>query len=149
VFRPFCILLVEDNPADVRLLQEAFRESGEQHELHIASDGQDALDFLFRRNEHGDKPRPDLILLDLNLPKIDGHHVLNMIKNDPKLRSVPVLMLTHSDSISDIQRAYENHANAYLKKPSDLMEYFDVVRHIGQFWFQTVRLVKTVPSHIT
>ena len=143
MFRPYRILLVEDNPADVRLLQEAFRESGDQHELHIASDGQDALDFLFRRNQHEDKPRPDLILLDINLPKVNGHRVLQAVKAEPKLVTIPVLMLSHSDAMRDIQTAYSHHANAYLKKPSDLTDYFDVVRHVERFWFQIVRLAAT------
>jgi CheY-like chemotaxis protein len=141
------ILLVEDNPAEVRLLKEAFHESGDLQDIHVASDGVDALDFLYRRNEHTNKPRPDLILLDINLPKLTGHQVLEQIKEDPDLMQIPVLILTSSESRKDIERAYGNRANAYLQKPSDLPAYFRLIFDLKRFWLECVQLplVRKVP----
>jgi CheY-like chemotaxis protein len=141
--RTFRILLVEDNPADVRLLQEAFRESPEPYELHTVMDGEAAMDFLHRRNEHADKPRPDLVLLDINLPKRNGHDVLQMLKQTPGLIRIPVLMLTSSDSATDIAKAYDCHANAYIRKPTDMSNYFKVVAAVKQFWLTIVQLPPT------
>ena len=138
--RPCRVLLVEDNPADVRLLQEAFRESKEPHEIHTVADGEQAIEFVYRRNGYADKPRPDLVLLDINLPKRSGHDVLAAVKNEPKLRSIPVIMLTSSKSPKDITAAYDGHANAYLQKPTELAEYFDVVATVKQFWLDMVEL---------
>ena len=143
VLRPNRILLVEDNPADVRLFREAFKDAGELHELHTACDGQDALDFLHRRHEHAHKPRPDLILLDINLPKLSGHDVLKEVKNEQDLMRIPVLMLSNSDCMTDIRKAYDHHANGYIKKPSDLNEYFALVSQVRRFWFHTARLART------
>ena len=134
------VLLVEDNPADVRLLREAFKESNEPHEIHTAADGEEALAFVYRRDHHADKPRPDLILLDVNLPKRSGHEVLAAVKNEPGLRTIPVVMLTSSKSPQDVKTAYERHANAYLQKPTELAEYFDVVATLKQFWLHMIQL---------
>jgi CheY-like chemotaxis protein len=113
--RRFRVLLVEDNPADIRLLQEAFSQSPGLYELHTVMDGEAAMDFIYRRNEHADKARPDLILLDINLPKRDGHDVLQTVKGTPGLVRIPVLMLTSSDSSMDVAKAYDRHANAYIR----------------------------------
>jgi two-component system, chemotaxis family, response regulator Rcp1 len=117
MYRRFRVLLVEDNPADVRLLQEAFNDSPEPYELHTVIDGEAAMDFVHRRNEHADKPRPDLVLLDINLPKRNGHDVLQEMKQTPGLVRIPVLMLTSSDSVMDVVKAYDHHANAYIANP--------------------------------
>jgi two-component system, chemotaxis family, response regulator Rcp1 len=131
---------VEDNPADVRLMQEALNESGVAHELHTTLDGEEALDFLYGRDPHAGKPRPDLILLDINLPKVNGHKVLGIVKNEPKLRQIPVVMLTSSDSLADIRAAYDSHANAYVRKPSEIGEYFNVVSQMKKYWTEIVAL---------
>ena len=143
MYRRFRVLLVEDNPADVRLLQEAFNESPEPYELHTVIDRDSAIDFVHRRNEHADKPRPDLFLLDINLPKRNGHHVLQTMKQTPGLVRIPVLMLTSSDSLSDIAKAYDHHANAYIRKPPELADYFKVVAAVKQFWLTIVQLPPT------
>jgi two-component system, chemotaxis family, response regulator Rcp1 len=127
------ILVVEDNPGDVRLLQEAFREIGRADQLQVVANGEDALDFLFHRRQHAEQPRPELILLDINLPKVSGHQVLRNVKTHPNLKSIPVLMLTSSDFHKDIQAAYDQQANGYLRKPVDLAEYFDVVAQIETY----------------
>jgi CheY-like chemotaxis protein len=141
--RHFRVLLVEDNPADVRLLQEAFSESPEPYELHTVMDGEAAIDFVHRRNEHAEKPRPDLVLLDINLPKKNGHDVLQVMKQTPGLIRIPVLMLTSSDSAMDIAQAYDHHANAYIRKPTDMSNYFKVVAAVKQFWLSIVQLPPT------
>ena len=134
------VLLVEDNPADVRLLEEAFSESAEPYELHTVVDGEEALNFIHARNEHADKPRPDVILLDINLPKRNGHDVLKAVKGTPGLTRIPVLMLTSSDSVTDVTSAYDEHANAYIRKPSNIGDYFEVIAAIKQFWLSVVQL---------
>ena len=141
--RPCRVLLVEDNPADVRLLREAFNESTAEHELHTAMDGDEALDFVYRRAVHADKPRPDLILLDINLPKLDGYGVLDALKQEPDLRRIPVIMLTSSHSRADVLKAYDHRANAYLQKPTDLGDYFHVVSEVTRFWLGVVQLPAT------
>ena len=141
--RRFRVLLVEDNPADVRLLQEAFNESPEPYDLHTVIDGEAAIDFVLRRNEHADKPVPDLVLLDINLPKRTGHDVLRTMKQTPGLIRIPVLMLTSSDSVMDVARAYDYHANAYICKPSEVGDYFRVVAAVKQFWLSIVELPPT------
>ena len=138
--RPYRVLLVEDNPADARLLSEAFKESPEPYELHKVEDGEAAMDFIHRRNEHTDKPRPDLILLDINLPKRSGHDVLERLKETPEFRRIPVLMLTSSDSVSDVITAYDHHANAYIRKPTEIGQYFEVLAAVKQFWLHIVEL---------
>ncbi|HEX2025712.1 MAG TPA: response regulator [Actinomycetota bacterium] len=140
--RPIEILLVEDNPGDVRLTREALREAKMANNLHVAGDGVTALAFL-RSTDGGGRPRPDLILLDLNLPRKSGRDVLEEIKDDPDLRRIPVVVLTTSEADEDIERSYELHANAYIRKPVDFGAFIDVVRAIEDFWFSVVKLPGT------
>ncbi|HUE77100.1 MAG TPA: response regulator [Longimicrobiales bacterium] len=137
---PAEILLVEDNPADVRLTREALREAKVRSNLHVASDGVEALALLRKEGAYADAPRPDLILLDLNLPKKDGREVLKEIKGDRSLRSIPVVILTSSQAERDIVRAYELHANCYVTKPVELAQFIHVVQSIESFWFSIVKL---------
>ena len=134
------ILLVEDNPGDARLTQEAMREAKMTNVLHVVEDGEQAMDFLQRRGHFKDAPRPDLILLDLNLPKKDGRAVLAEVKSDPDLRRIPVVVLTTSRSEEDVLRAYDMHANAYVTKPVDLEQFMRIVALIDEFWLQVVTL---------
>ncbi|ELY31037.1 response regulator receiver protein [Natrialba magadii ATCC 43099] len=134
------ILLVEDNPGDVRLTKEAFKQGRIENDLHVVSDGTEALEFLHQRNEYADAPRPDLILLDLNLPRTDGEEVLEELKGDSELRSIPVIVLTSSRAEEDVAKSYELHANAYLTKPVDPDEFIETVRAFEKFWFSVVRL---------
>ena len=134
------ILLVEDNPADVRLTVEALKEDKVSNHLSVVRDGAEALAFLHRERKYADSPRPDLILLDLNVPKKNGHEVLAEIKTDPDLRRIPVVVLTHSDAEQDVARSYNLHANCHIKKPVDLEEFVMVVKAIDQFWFTIVEL---------
>jgi chemotaxis family two-component system response regulator Rcp1 len=138
--RPVEILLVEDNPGDVRLTREALKEGKVRNNLHVAPDGVEALRFLRREGEYAQAVRPDLILLDLNLPKKDGREVLEEIKADPALKSIPVVILTSSSAEQDILRSYRLHANCYVTKPVDLDEFITVVRSIENFWFTIVKL---------
>ena len=137
---PIDILLVEDNPGDVRLTREALREGKVLHNLHVAQDGVEAVAFLRREGKHADAPRPDLILLDLNLPRKDGREVLQDIKAAPELRTIPVVILTSSQAEQDILRAYDLHANCYVTKPVDLDQFITIVKSIEQFWFTVVKL---------
>ncbi|SDQ29072.1 response regulator [Natronobacterium texcoconense] len=137
---PAQILLVEDNPGDVRLTKEAFEQGRIENDLHVVSDGAEALDFLTQRGEYEDAPRPDLVLLDLNLPRTNGEEVLRELKDDPELRSIPVIVLTSSQTEEDIARSYELHANAYLTKPVDPDEFIETIRAFETFWFTVVRL---------
>lgn len=137
---PIEILLVEDNPGDIRLTEEALHEAKIANHLHVATDGVKALRFLRREEEHAEAPRPDLILLDLNLPKMTGREVLESVKEDPDLRRIPVVVLTTSEAEEDIVRSYDLHANAYIKKPVDFASFVEVVRVIEDFWFSVVRL---------
>jgi CheY-like chemotaxis protein len=132
------ILLVEDNPGDVRLTQEAFKESKLTNRLHIVRDGEEALAFLRREGPYAHAARPDLILLDLNLPKKDGREVLAVIKADDALKRIPVVVLTTSAAEQDILRAYELHANCYITKPMDLDQFLKVVQAIEEFWLVIV-----------
>ena len=134
------ILLVEDNPADVRLTKEAFKESKIYEDLYVVKDGVEAIAFLRQQGEYKDVPRPDLILLDLNLPKKDGREVLEDIKKDPILRRIPVVILTTSKAHEDIIRTYDLHANCYVTKPVDLDEFIKVARTIEDFWLTIVKL---------
>ncbi len=134
--RPIEILLIEDNPGDVRLTIEGLRESKVRNTLHVAKDGVEAMDLLRR----ADGPRPDLILLDLNLPRMDGREVLTAIKSDPKLKIIPVVVLTTSRAEQDILRSYELQANCYITKPVDLEKFMTVVKSIEDFWLTIVRL---------
>jgi chemotaxis family two-component system response regulator Rcp1 len=134
------ILLVEDNPADVRLTEEALKENKLRNNLSVVEDGLEAMDFLHRTNGHAEASRPDLILLDLNLPKKDGREVLAEIKKDPDLRSIPVVVLTTSKAEEDIIKTYNLHANCYINKPVDLEQFISVVKSIEDFWLTIVKL---------
>jgi CheY-like chemotaxis protein len=134
------ILLVEDSPTDVLLAKEAFESSAFVNQLHIACDGVEAMKFLRREGKHGAAPRPALILLDLNLPRMDGREVLAEIKNDEKLKRIPVVVLTTSKSEADILNAYGLHANCYIVKPVDFEKFAEVVRSVETFWFSVVTL---------
>lgn len=136
----FCSLLVEDNPADADLMREVLELSEVDHELHVVKDGEEALAYLRREGDHSGKPRPALLLLDLNLPRKNGHEVLAELRADPKLRTLPVLMLTSSESEKDIDRSYELGANAYVTKPIDFSQFEDVVESIERFWVKSARL---------
>lgn len=134
------ILLVEDNPADVRLTQEALKDGKLLNSLSVVGDGVEALAFLRRQGQYKDAPRPDLILLDLNLPKKDGREVLAEIKTDEKLKSIPVVVLTVSKAEEDILKTYKLHANCYVTKPVDLDQFMKVTQSIEDFWFSIVKL---------
>jgi chemotaxis family two-component system response regulator Rcp1 len=137
---PIVVLLVEDSAGDVRLTQEAFREANRAIHLHVAADGVDALAFLRQEGAHADAPRPDLILLDLNLPRMDGREVLSHIKGDKRLMTIPTVILTTSDSEADVFRSYELQANAYLTKPVQLDEFEGLMKSINDFWLTKVKL---------
>ena len=134
------ILLVEDNPGDIRLTQEALKEGDLPNNLNVVKDGVEAVAYLRKEREYADKPRPDLILLDLNLPKKDGREVLAEIKEDDQLKHIPVVILTTSDAEQDIIKVYKLHANCFITKPVDLDEFMRVVRQIEDFWFGIVQL---------
>jgi len=134
------ILLVEDNPGDVRLTREALHDAQVHHSMHVAVDGIEAMNFLHRVGEHTGALRPDLILLDLNLPKKDGREVLAEIKRDNHLKSIPVVVLTTSAAEQDIAKSYALHANAYVTKPVDLDQFIEIVQSINNFWLTIVRL---------
>lgn len=138
--QPIEVLLVEDDPGDELMTREAFEDNKIRNTLHVVRDGQEALDFLYRRGEYGEAPRPDLILLDLNLPKYDGRQVLEQIKQDPELSLIPVVVLTTSSAEEDILRSYKLHANAYVTKPVDLDQFIAAVRQIDEFFVTVVRL---------
>ena len=138
--RPIEILLVEDNPGDVRLTVEGLKESKVRNNLHVARDGVEAMEFLHREGQHTSAVRPDLILLDLNLPRMDGREVLAEIKSDPKLKTIPVVVLTTSRAEHDVLRSYELQANCYITKPVDLEQFITVVKSIEDFWFTIVTL---------
>lgn len=137
---PIEILLVEDNPADVRLTTEGLREAKVANRLHSVLDGSLALDFLYRRGSYSNAVRPDLILLDLNLPGTDGRTVLQTIKGDPKLKTIPVVIMTSSEAETDIIQSYESYANCFVPKPIDFEGFMRVVHAIQGFWFTVVRL---------
>ena len=137
---PIEVLLVEDSPGDVRLTREAFKDAKVHINLNVASDGAEAMAFLGREGEHANAPRPDLILLDLNLPKKDGREVLAELKGSPALKSIPVIILTTSASEADIHGSYQHHANCYITKPVDLEGFLKVVRSIDSFWLSVVKL---------
>ena len=137
---PIEILLVEDNPGDERLTREALKEGKVYHNLHWAKDGVEAMEFLQQRGKYKDVPRPDIILLDLNLPKKDGREVLQDIKSDENLRRIPVVVLTTSKAEEDVLRTYNLHANCYVTKPVDLEKFIVVVKSIDIFWLTVVTL---------
>jgi two-component system, chemotaxis family, response regulator Rcp1 len=134
------ILLVEDSPADIELTREALDDVKLANDLHVARDGVEALDFLHRRDGHEDAPRPDLILLDLNLPRKDGRAVLEEVKQDPSLRRIPVVVLTTSGEDEDILRAYDLQVNSYIRKPVGLDRFVEVVRSLENYWLGIVTL---------
>jgi len=140
VGRPIEILLVEDNPGDVRLTVEALKDGKVYNNLHVVKDGMEATAFLHREGKYEDAPHPDLILLDLNLPKKDGHEVLTEIKEDPMLKHIPVVVLTGSESEEDILKTYNLRANCYITKPIDLEHFIMVVKSIEDFWLTIVKL---------
>lgn len=138
--RPIEILLVEDNPADVRLTMEAIKEGKVLNNINVAKDGMEALAFLRREGKYASAPRPDIILLDLNLPKKNGRDVLAEIKEDAGLRRIPVVVLTTSKAEEDILRTYDLHANCFITKPVDFEQFIQVVKAIEYFWFSIVKL---------
>lgn len=138
--KPIEILLVEDNLADVRLTQEALKEGKVCNNLHIVQDGVEALEYLRRQGKFADVSLPDIILLDLNLPKKDGREVLEEIKVDPELKRIPVVVLTTSKADEDIMKVYDLHANCYISKPVDLEQFIEVIKSIESFWFTVVKL---------
>lgn len=142
MIKPIEILLVEDNPGDVLLTKEALTEAKVYNNLHVVGDGDAALDFLNKQGEYTDVPRPELVLLDLNLPGRDGREVLAEIKESSELKTIPVVVLTTSTNEEDILRSYEYHANCYITKPLDLDQFVKVVRSIEDFWFSIVTLPK-------
>ena len=136
----FVILIAEDNPTDVMIMREAMEGAKVHLELHAVPDGVAALEFLRRMGPNQNAPRPDLILLDLNMPRKNGHEVLAEIKMDPAFKKIPVVMLTTSQAEDDLAKAYANHVNCYIRKPVDFENFVDVVRSIEQFWFTVVTL---------
>lgn len=139
-FEAIKILLVEDNPGDVRLTREALKDSKLHNSLSVVEDGVEAMAFLKRESPYEDAPRPDIILLDLNLPRKDGREVLEEIKNDDDLRRIPVVVLTTSEDDNDILATYNLHANCYITKPVDLNRFIAIVKNIENFWFSIVKL---------
>jgi len=137
---PIEVLLVEDSPGDVRLTQEAFQDANSSIHMHVAADGVEAMAFLRREGKHADAARPDLILLDLNLPKMDGREVLAHIKEDDSLKLIPTVILTTSDSQADIVKSYQLQANCYLTKPVQLEAFEALVKSINDFWLTKVKL---------
>ncbi len=138
--RPAEILLVEDSPGDVRLTQEAFKEGKIRNNLHVVEDGVEAIAFLRHKGKYASAPRPDLVLLDLNLPKKNGLDVLAEIKSDENLKTIPVVMLTISNSERDILKSYDQHANCFITKPIDIDQFLTVVKSIESFWLTIVKL---------
>jgi chemotaxis family two-component system response regulator Rcp1 len=140
------VLLVEDSPGDVRLTLEAFRDVGMSVHLHVANDGVDAMAFLRHEGVHANAPRPDFILLDLNLPKMDGREVLARIKGDESLKTIPTVVLTTSDTDADIANSYQLQANCYLTKPVQLDEFEALIKDISDFWLRKVKLPQQAQS---
>lgn len=140
IYEPIEILLVEDNLGDVRLTQEVLNEGKVRNNMSVVKDGMDAVSFLQQTEEYADAPRPDIILLDLNLPKKDGREVLAEIKDDSDLKNIPVVVLTTSSAEQDIFKAYDLHANCYITKPVDLDQFIKVIRSIEDFWLTIVKL---------
>jgi chemotaxis family two-component system response regulator Rcp1 len=138
--RPVEILLVEDNPGDVRLMVEALKDAKVNNNLHVASNGEAAMEFLRREGNHAEAPTPDLVMLDLNLPKKDGREVLAEIKEDPDLKHIPVVVITTSAAEEDILKSYKLHANCYITKPVNFEQFIKVVHSIEEFWLTVVRL---------
>lgn len=140
LLRPIEVLLVEDSPADIRLTQEALKENKLKINLNVAHDGVEAMEYLRKENQYSNKPRPDLILLDLNMPRMDGREVLKAVKEEPNLCSIPIVILTISSAEEDILLTYKHHANCYIRKPLDLNQFMEIVKKIETFWFSIVTL---------
>jgi two-component system, chemotaxis family, response regulator Rcp1 len=140
MIKPIEILMVEDNPVDVLVTREALKQGRILNNLSVAEDGEEALDFLFRTGQFSAAPRPDLILLDLNLPKKDGREILAELKNNPSLRSIPVVILTTSQAEEDVMRSYDCGANCFIVKPVDLEQFTSTIRSVEDFWFSIVKL---------
>jgi len=138
--KPIEVLLVEDNIDEAELTMDSLRDGRIRNRVHWVEDGEEALAFLHRQGRHADAPRPDLVLLDLRLPRISGHEVLAEIKQDPGLKRIPVVIMTESDDERDIVRAYDRHANCYITKPVDMDKFIEVVRSIEDFWMSVVHL---------
>jgi two-component system, chemotaxis family, response regulator Rcp1 len=138
--RPVQILIVEDNPADARLVREVMRDSKVINEIQWVADGVEAIAFLRRQGKYANAPRPNLIFLDLNMPRKDGREVLKEVKADADLRRIPVVVMTSSQAEEDIARAYDHHANCYVRKPLDFNQFHEVVKSLESFWFATVEL---------
>ncbi|MFN3756709.1 MAG: response regulator [Flavobacterium sp.] len=136
------ILLVEDNEGDILLTIEAFEESKIQTNISVVKNGKDALDFIFKRGAFKDVEKPDIILLDINIPIFNGHDVVQQLKNDPVLKKIPVIMLTTSSNPKDIHKAYENHTNSFVTKPIEMKDFLDAVLKIEEFWLQLCKLPK-------
>jgi two-component system, chemotaxis family, response regulator Rcp1 len=138
--RPVQILIVEDNPADARLVREVMRDSKVLNEIHVVPDGVEAMAFLRHAGKYADVPRPNIIFLDLNMPRKDGREVLKEVKSDSDLRRIPVVIMTSSQAEEDIAKAYDQHANCYVRKPVDFQQFHNVVMSIENFWFTAVEL---------
>lgn len=142
VKQPIRILLIEDNEGDILLTTDALREGKIDNDVSIAKDGWEAVQMLDQKGKYSNEPTPDLVLLDVNLPKMNGHEVLHHIKNSDKLKHIPVIMLTTSSAESDVFRSYQNHANCYITKPVDLNNFLEVIESIESFWISIVQLPK-------
>ncbi len=140
VMKPVDILLIEDNPVDIRMTQEAFKDFRIKVDLHVVTNGEEGADFIFQRGKYEDAPRPDLILLDLNLPKKRGSQILDEVKADPKLRAIPVIILTTSDLDKDIMGSYCHNANAFITKPIEFDDFVAMMKTTGDFWLTFVKL---------
>ncbi|MBP7399346.1 MAG: response regulator [Chitinophagales bacterium] len=141
------ILLVEDNPGDIRLTQEALKEGDIQNVLHVVKDGVEAMEFLRKKDKYSEMPTPDIILLDLNLPRKDGREVLADIKTDENLKMIPVIVLTTSDTDQDIIKSYKLHANCFITKPVDLELFIFIIQQIQTFWFKVIKLPPKNNNH--
>lgn len=144
--RPVVILLVEDNPADAELVMIGLRSGKLANEIHTVEDGELAMAFLNREDPYGDVPTPDMVLLDLNLPGMDGREVLRRIKSDDRLKTIPVVILTTSDAMPDVAQAYSNYANAYMTKPVDFEQFRELMTGLTDYWFTLVRLPSEEPA---
>lgn len=142
-YHPVELLLIEDNPADVSLTQRALSHSGSSPRVSVVRDGDEAMAFLQHRGQYKSAPRPDLILLDLNVPKKDGRTLLAEVKSDPDLRNIPVIVLTTSEADEDISSAYDLYANCYVKKPVEMQRFVEMIQSVEEFWLKVVRLPPT------
>ncbi len=140
ISKPIEILLIEDSRGDIGLIEEVFEEAKIRNNLYVAEDGEEAIQFLNKKDQYADVPRPDIILLDLNLPKKDGREVLEEVKRDETLRNIPIVVLTTSKAEEDILKSYNLHANAYITKPVDFEQFIKVIKSIEDFWLEVVKL---------